>query len=234
MKTTIILDKEKDYAYLSKEITDRYFFQASTEPDAHLYHIEHPEVDSYIIFSTHFTPDSISSMIEHVHYLNSIISIIIIDTGSLNKSDFINKKNIFLCSNLKDLPKTLTSLPETQRDSNRIEWPVKVIFWKQDEEKGKTIGNILSISSSGCFIRSDKIFAQESLLLMTVKFKDFDLFTEGKVVRLGTRGSFQPEGLAVQFLRTSPQTKKCIQSIIDEKILGDLMNKLNPDQGMEK
>ena len=124
----------------------------------------------------------------------------------------------------------MKNLPKTHRNTNRVEWPVKVVFRGQETEGKRFLGNILSISSGGCFIRTSESMGQNTLLTMTIKFQEFDLFTEGKIVRHSGGSTYQPEGLAVQFLRTSPQTKICIQRIIDEKILGELMQKLNPEQ----
>ena len=230
MRTTIVIGEENSTKGYTNATENRHFYYAGSEAEGHLYHIEHPEVDSYIISHSDFNLHEINSLIEHVHFLNSIITIIILHSGELQAAEFKSKKNIHLCNNERGIPDLLKNLPKTQRDSNRIEWPVKVVFKNQDEADGKSLANILSISSGGCFISTEKKYNQGTLIIMTIKFKDFDLFTEGEVLRLSGGGGYQPEGIAVRFLRISPQTKNCIQSIIDEKILGDLMKKLNPNK----
>ena len=230
MRTTIVIGEKDNSSSLAEKTRGRYFFFTKSEPEAHLFHIEHPEVDSYLIYSHNMSLSFIKSLVEHVHYLNSIITIIIIHDGNVQRSDFENKERLVFTKDAEDVYSMLATLPTNQRNSNRIEWPVKVKFWPENDDKNKTIGNVLSISSGGCFIRTNKQFDQSSHLIMLIRFKEFDFFTEGKVVRIARGDDYKPEGLAVQFLSTSPQTQKCIQSIINERLLNELMEKLNPDK----
>ena len=55
MKTTIVIGDEHQFSVLKMSEKNRYFFYTLSEPEAHLYHIEHPEVDSYIVISKQFT-----------------------------------------------------------------------------------------------------------------------------------------------------------------------------------
>ncbi len=231
MKTSIVLGQTINTRIALEIKRKRALFPADSESTAHLYHIENPEVDSYIIYSDRFSLNTIHTLIEHVHYLNSIITIVLCHSGNLERSDFKTEKNLVLIENEDELPSILNDIPDIQRNSNRTEWPVKVKYWKTSTPAEKHKANVLSISSGGCFIRTSEPTSMNESLLMLISFKEFDFYTEGTVVRTNRSGMFQPDGIAVQFRNTSPQTKHCIQQIIDERILSDLMSKLNPDSG---
>lgn len=230
MKTTIILGENKKRNPF-KELQDtRILFFAGSEREGHLYQIEHPEVDSYIIYPETLSSHELLSMIEHIHYLNSLVTILILRPN--HDREFISQKNVQVVNQPGDIPGILKNIKGNQRNFNRIQWPVMVEFQQVGNPVEKYRGLVLSISSDGCFIRTKQEIETNKSLSMTFHFKEFDFYTEGIVLRQNMQNSNFAFGLAVNFNQTSPQTKKCIQDIINEKILAELMEKLNPSEGV--
>lgn len=235
MKATIVFGTEPEKALVKKMAKKRTVFIAPTEREAHLYHIEHPEVDSYLIFPQSLSLPMVKSFIQHIHFLNALITVIIFHNGSSRVEALQSEPNVHLINREEDILPLLLEIPEIQRDRNRIQWPVRAQFWAPAKSEEKHWGIILSLSSSGCFIRTEKSKEVdiEDELYMTIHFNDFDFFSEGVIVRRGGSDAKMPAGLAVKFQNTSPQTQRYIQNIIDEKILGELMQKLDPEEGTD-
>ncbi len=230
MKTTIILKENKNRPVFADLSAKRTLYFADSESDSHLFHIEHPELDSYIISAEGYSQASLRNLVDHIRYLNSIVTIIVTQGGKIDQKAYSPLGNIRFVQDDEEIFKAVKDIPEVHRDANRVVWPVRITFRTRNEGTIQYQANVLSLSSGGCFIRTDVKIAEEEPLVMTIQFKDFDFFTEGMVVRRISRGGFQPEGLAVKFERTSPQTKTCIQNIINEKLLSELMQKLNPKE----
>jgi Tfp pilus assembly protein PilZ len=152
------------------------------------------------------------------------------NASGIDETPFKTMGNITFVREDDEIADAVKNIPEVHRDANRVEWPVKIIFRNPKDAAKQYNANVLSLSSGGCFIRTDVKLTEGEPLVMTIQFKEFDFFTEGVVVRRIVSGGFQPEGLAIKFERTSPQTKSCIQNIINEKLLSELMQKLNPKE----
>jgi Tfp pilus assembly protein PilZ len=230
MKTTIILNESPNQAVYKELTASRTLYFSESESDSHLYHIEHPEVDSYIISAKGYDNVSLMNLVDHIRYLNSIVAIIITQNSGIDESFFSALGNLSFARKDEEILAAIKDIPEVHRDANRVEWPVKIIFRTRKDPSVQYPANVLSLSSGGCFIRTDVKLGENEPLVMTIQFKEFDFFTEGLVVRRIASGGFQPEGLAVKFEHTSPQTKTCIQNIINEKLLSELMQKLNPKE----
>jgi Tfp pilus assembly protein PilZ len=230
MKTTIILKENRNRVVFNQLSSTRSLYFADSESDSHLYHIEHPEVDSYIISAREYNNASLRNLVDHIRYLNSIVAIILTNASGIDETPFKTMGNITFVREDDEIADAVKNIPEVHRDANRVEWPVKIIFRNPKDAAKQYNANVLSLSSGGCFIRTDVKLTEGEPLVMTIQFKEFDFFTEGVVVRRIVSGGFQPEGLAIKFERTSPQTKSCIQNIINEKLLSELMQKLNPKE----
>jgi len=231
MKATILFGIKKTDSILKKIEKKRTLFLAHSRKLAYLYHIENPEVDSYIIYPEGLSPNSLQTMIEHIHYLNALITIIIIKKDLKFDLLPVNNKNIKILTNEDDIPHILKNIPLSQRDANRVNWPLNVEYKKNDSLKVNNFsGIVLSISSSGCFIKiNNNSIKTGEKISMTFQFKDFDFYSTCSVIRLKMKEENILEGIAVKFSDVSQQTQKCIKKIINEKILFELMNTLKPE-----
>ncbi len=155
MKATIVLGLAKKNYELSKLENNRIILLSQSEKTAFLYHIENSDVDSYILYPGKDSYNLIDKIIKHIHYLNAMITIIIVTTDSELKK-ITEKTNIHIISKEYEIAEILTNISKSQRDSNRIQWPLKVTVCKSDDsENNKNEGIVLSISSSGCLIKGD-------------------------------------------------------------------------------
>lgn len=225
MKSTIVLGSTGNEIFARYQNADRLFYYVKDTHEGILYHLDNPEVDSYIIISSAFTPSALNSAIQHIHYLNTLITIIIWGNEERKKPD---SPNIHLATEDTDISGLLEDIPQCQRGSNRIEWPLRVEI--RTPKKNYTINSsALSISSGGCFIMLKEAgFVSGDEVTLTFHFKGFNFFAEGHVVR--TVQNKIPAGVAVQFQKVSPQTQKCIQEIINEKLLAELMHSVKSVQ----
>ncbi len=231
MKCTIVINRKRKEGLIQVNREERELYFADSESDAFIYHIEHPAADSYMVYSQGLSPSEIRLIIQHIHYLDPMIPVLIVGAAAFDSSEFRNNKNIYLVEKNQEISAVLKDLPENHRSGNRAEWPVNVDYSIQKEPGIKHGGIILSISSTGCFARTKNVPENGETLELTIRFRDFNFFTEGVVVRINMGKNLQPDGFAAEFHNTSLQTKKCIQDIINEKILSGLMDKLNPDEG---
>ncbi len=228
MKTTIVIGRDSKNGKPGDIPIRRDVFFAKSKSEAYLYHIENSRIDSYIIYPGDFSDQDLESMIAHIHYLNEIITIIIYKPEIENTKLFEDKKNVKLVGREEDISGILKTLPEIHRDNSRVRWPLAVNYWETAKPKEKYHAIVLSISSSGCFmqVKEKNDLEIDDMLSMTFSFKDFDFYSEGSIVRLKITENQIIDGVGVKFSHTSPQTKKCIQEIINEKILVELMETL--------
>jgi PilZ domain len=205
---------------------NRSFYKAETQKEAYMYHIEHVNVDSYIVNPTGMNAGQLKSIVEHIQYLNAIITIIIFKPAFELPSGLLNKKNIKIAGNDDEILEFLKEINQILRDSNRVQWPLNVEYWIPDNKKGSLKkARVLSLSSSGCFIGTDPLLPLKKgeSLSMIFSFKDFDFYSDGNVVRVSSETD-ATKGIAVEFKDVSSQTQKCIGEIIDEKILSQIMD----------
>ncbi len=233
MRTTIVLGLKKKNSILENIKGARNFFLAQSIKDAHLYHIENPDVDSYLIYSKELSIMDLETLIKHIQFLNAIITILVCQLDDDDDKYFAGNNSIKIVKKDNEIPPILKNLPVSHRDSNRVQWPLKVQYRhiSNSNKEDKQWGFVLSISSSGCYIRTEKklnLKAKDSIS-MTFHFKNFDFYTEGTIVRLKIRHNSTVDGIAVKFNHVSPQTQKCIKEIINEKILAELMDTLNTE-----
>ncbi len=233
MRTTIVLGLEKKNSILENIKGARNFYLAQSIKDAHLYHIENPDVDSYLIYSKELSIMDLETLIKHIQFLNAIIAILVCQLDDEDDKYFAGINSIKIIKKDDEIPLILKNLPVSQRDSNRVQWPLKVQYSHpaKSKKEERQWGFVLSISSSGCFIRTEKklnVKTKDSLC-MTFHFKNFDFYTEGTIVRLKIRHNSTVDGIAVKFDHVSPQTQNCIKQIINEKILAELMDTLNTE-----
>ena len=232
MNTTIYIDQFENSAILEDIGNKRELRVVKTTKEAFLFHIENSDVDSYIISPNDKSVEELQTMIDHIHYLNALITIFIFKPDPSIRNYFSDKQHIHVVDKETEIIKTLEKLQPIQRDTNRVQWPLKVQYWKQDDPgMVKHWGIVLSLSSSGCFISTERklVLEKNDPVAMTFHFKDFDFYSEGSIVRIKIRGGVRIEGIAIGFHDVSPQTKNCIQEIINEKLLGELMETLKPD-----
>lgn len=220
MNRTIVFNWKKGDRSLESSASDREYYYAADRKDAYLNHIESTGVDSYILNCRDRNVAEIKEMIRHIHYLNAIITIILFDGDYGIFEPLVRGSNIHLAKDRREIGEHLKSIDRTGRTSNRIQWPLKAEFWKKSE-KGDTREKALvtSISSGGCFLKTEKLSGLEkgSRLTILFHFRNFDFLSEGLIVRLPR------DGMAMEFRDVSPQTGKYIQEIINEKILSEIM-----------
>ncbi len=130
MKTTIVYGKNKKNSMLLNLEKSRTVFLAASGKEAHFYYIDLSEVDSFIIYPGKLYSQYLLIMIEQIQYINSIITILIYRPQVDNRKLFNNNKNIRIVDKNEDIPKILENLPKYQRDSNRVQWPIMVEYWK--------------------------------------------------------------------------------------------------------
>lgn len=227
MNRTIVLNwKDSDPApdTLHK---DREIYNAADQKEAYLYHIEHSDVDSYIINCSSLTIVDVKAIIRHIQYLNAIITII------LYKADFgvfeplLQGGTVFIASNMEEAASHLRATDKKVRSTNRIQWPLHGEYWESspsDRKKERVM--VTSISSGGCFLRSEKLEGLQAGdgISILFHFRNFDFLAEGSIVRINKGDGAASGGMAVSFKKVSPQTERYIQEIIDEKILSEIMD----------
>lgn len=226
MSTTIIYKRSSGRRLPPMQIDKRNIFESSSLKEVYMYHIDHVDVDSYIIDPKGLTLGQVQSMVEHVRYLNAIITIMIYKPEFDLPSALLNKKYIKIVTNDRDIPKNFKEISTVNRDSNRVQWPLHVEYWKQDnKEETRKKAKVLSLSSSGCFIQTDPRPSMNAgdQLAMTFNFNNFDFYSKGSLVRISNQPE-EKQGIAVEFKEVSVQTRKYIREIIDEKILAQIMD----------
>ena len=226
MHATIVYNMKIANSVFKKQNMNRSFYKAETQKDAYMYHIEHVNVDSYIIDPVGMTTDQLQSIIEHIQYLNAIITIIIYNPKLKLTAALQDGKCIKIVKTDDEISQHLQEISKINRDSNRVQWPLNVEYWIP-ENKNDSLKNarVLSLSASGCFIGSDpdRPLKKGDLLAMIFSFNDFDFYSDAKIVRISNEPG-RTRGIAVEFKDVSHQTQKCIGEIIDEKILFQIMD----------
>jgi len=231
-RITIVIGPEKNEDLTVALMARRSFFFSEKESDAFLYHLKHTEVDSYIIEGNGKKVEQLKQDVECIHFLNALVTVIILVK---DQQPYVSLKGIpgtALVENKQEIFDFLKDLPENQRRSNRIVWPVAVVFWKS-KERPKFTGKILSLSASGCFIQTDETFELQQELNINIRFKEFNLRTEGVVVRVSQSGNRNHKGVAVQFIDVTTHTEHLMEEIINEKILNEIMNRFSEDSNLE-
>lgn len=185
-------------------------------------------------------PKVILSFLENIHGVNPFIKIVAIEVNSTVKSQFgeiIKKYEIITVYDTEDgdtLMHRIQSnlLPENtpKRKYSRVNWPLNVkVSFLDDKEKQSFDSNVLSISANGAYISNDAdIPAKGTRLGLTISFKNFKLFTESYVVwtnDANQKPSFI-RGFAVDFRDISLISQKIIDEIIKDKILQDILVKI--------
>lgn len=225
MKATIVYGLDKKNSLFTELEKSRVVFLARSVKEAHLYHLSHSEVDSYIIYPQKLYSRYLILLIEQILYINAIITIFVCKPEIDSRNIFAENKNVLIVENDDSIPEILDSLSRVSRGANRAKWPLLVEYWRPETDDDlKRTGIVLSISASGCFVHSAGQLEQEvgGELYMTFYFHDFDFFSKGTVVRQ------EQDGFAVCFAEVSTQTELCIQKIINKKILRELMETLKP------
>lgn len=227
MRETIVIGhKQREEIFFSLG-NERNFYFADSEKSAYLHHLENPDVDSYLLDFSLGDEAILASIIERIHYLNALVNVLI----SVKKEGMYRRleklPSVRVLSDPQHILDHFKDLPVNKRKYNRVYWPVEVRFKTVEKPRQRGKGNLLSISSGGCFVRTDEIFEKEALLELYIFFKDFNFQTQGKVVRLQSGGAPDQQGIALEFQGVSLQTSRCIQSIIDERILNSIMKKMS-------
>jgi hypothetical protein len=220
----VIGNKQLESDFESTNV-NREFFYTLFDNEAYLYHIKHTEVDSYIIFTQNLLQINVEKVVENIVYLNPMVSILIIHQESWSTNNLRNYNNLFVLTQVEELTSHLNEIQQNHRKYNRVEWPVKTKMFNNRNPEKQYKGNILSLSAGGCFIPINGDFLVNDSLEMTISFKDFDFYCIGFIVRT------VPAGIAIEFREITPQTKDCIKRIINDRILGNLMKKIDPEQG---
>ena len=182
----------------------------------------------------------ILSFLENINSINPFIKIVAIETNDAIQSQFsdiIKKYNIITVSDTEDSDTLISRiqsnlLPEDapKRKYSRVNWPLNVkVSFLDDKEKQSFDSNVLSISANGAYIsHEDEIPAKATRLGLTISFKNFKLFTESYVVwtnDANQKPSFS-RGFAVDFRDMSLISQKIIDEIIKDKILQDILVKI--------
>ncbi len=226
MNETIIYKMRSDNRFSAEQVGGRIFFEASSQKAAYIYHIDHVNVDSYIIDHSELSAEEMRSTIEHIRYLNAIITIILYRPVSDLPLYLLNDKYIKTAIDDSEISQCLKEISTVSRDSNRVHWPLNVEYWLPEDKKG-TIekAKVLSLSSSGCFIKTAPLPPHKmgDDLAMVFNFNSFDFYSDGNIVRVSNK-SDENQGIAVEFKEVSKQTQRCIGDIIDEKILTEIMD----------
>jgi len=227
MKRTIVLNWKPGDPDPETLHMDREFFIAPNQKEAYLHHIEHSDVDSYIINCTSLSIVDLKAIIRHIQYLNAIISIILYKGDYGIFQSLLKEGHIYLASNPKEAASHLRETDKKSRTSNRIQWPLHAEYWPiSDRESKREPVMVTSISSGGCFLKCDDLDERKSGegLSVLFHFRNFDFYADGSIVRINRDSDKSAKGLAVAFRQVSPQTEKYIQEIIDEKILSEIMD----------
>jgi len=226
MNTTKVYKLNPENPILKRQNSSRVFYRAESQKDAYLYHIEHVNVDSYIIDPAGMTVEQLKSIVEHIQYLNAIITILIYKPALELPGNLLNEKYIRIIKTDDEISHHLKEISKVNRDSNRVQWPLmsNTGFPDNKKESLKT-AKVLSLSSSGCFVGTDPLIPlnKGDFLAMIFSFNDFDFYSDANVVRV-SREAEKTKGIAVEFQNVSKQTQKCIGEIIDEKILSQIMD----------
>lgn len=229
MNETIIFNPGSEKLVLQIPSSERLIYYTGKQKDAYLHHIEQINVDSYVINTTVMNIVQIKSMIRHIHYLNSIISIILYKADFGVFEELMTQGNIHIAQTEDEIINLLNGITAVHRNSNRIQWPLKAGYRidTNDTENEKN-SDVLSISSGGCFLKTDTVpeINKGDRISIVFHFKDFDFYSDGTVVRISKGDKDSTIGMALKFSEVSPQTEKCIQEIIDEKILWEIMHML--------
>ncbi|MBN2656239.1 MAG: PilZ domain-containing protein [Spirochaetales bacterium] len=226
MNRTIVLNWQEHDADPAALHRDREIFNAKDQKEAYLYHIEHSDVDSYIINCTSLNIVDVKSIIRHIQYLNAIITIILYKAEYGVFEQLLRGGTVFIASDLDEAASHLRATDKKIRSTNRIQWPLHAEFWTPSTtEKKRERVMVTSISSRGCFLRTEdrQNRSEGDHLSILFHFRNFDFLAEGSIVRINRGGENGTSGLAVSFKEVSPQTERYIQEIIDEKILSEIM-----------
>lgn len=181
--------------------------------------------------------NKLTTFIEKIHTINPLLKIFLIETVSSFSSlysDMIKKYAVI------DIPKDKTSeavldiitkniiqANTPRRMYSRVNWPLNVTVANMiDKTKQKLERHILSISGNGAYVCSDTdIPAKDEMLVLTISFKDFKLFTEAKVVWTNDKNQKPdyPAGFAVVFKDIGVASQRIIDNIIKDKLLKDIL-----------
>lgn len=226
MRESIVLGyKQREDLFFSLA-NERNFYFADSEEKAYLHHLEHSDVDSYLLDTSLGNEKTLAAVIDRIQYLNSMVHVILFVKEDWDYPSLSKRSGVLVLSDPQKIQDCLKELPLNKRKYNRIEWPVEVRFRSMEKHRSKGSGNLLSISSGGCFVRTDLEFLKGDILELIILFKDFNFQAQGEIVRVQNTGDTEHRGLALQFQDVSPQTCQCIQAIIDEKILNSIMGRM--------
>jgi len=227
MRETIVLgDEQQEDIFLSLG-NQRNFFFADSEKTAYLRHLGNPDVDSYMLDSSLGDEADLASIIERIHYLNALVSVLV----SVEEEEMFQRleklPSVRVLSDPQNILKYFKDLPANRRKHHRVQWPVEVRYKRADKGRQKKKGDLLSISSGGCFVRTDESFEKEELLDLFIFFKDFNFQARGRVVRVQDECAAQQRGIALEFQDVSLLSRRYIQAIIDERILSSIMKQIS-------
>lgn len=227
MNKTIAYKWDSGEGSLDKAQKDRGIFYAKDQKEAYLYHIEQADVDSYILNCSHMTIVEAKAIVRHIHYLNAIMTIVLYKADYGIFESLLKNGNIHIAGNIEQVADLLVEAESKGRSSNRVQWPLKAEYWKGSTEgEERDLAMVTSISSSGCFLKTEKKQSAQKgdHMSLLFHFRDFDFLADGNVVRLVPEASGATAGMALEFREVSPQTERYIQEIIDEKILSEIMH----------
>lgn len=214
--------------FLNHNIVERFeikrdFYKTLKLSEAFSYHLNNLEIDSYIIDYNSYTLNQVLSLSEHIHDLNSLISILIYNPDTPGKEALSSLSYLFILEKMGDPEAFFNAINKNNRIFNRVEWPLSIEFHRSMDSVIKYQGIVLTLSVGGCYIKlKDSIKDLKSDdIIMTFNFKGFKFLSEGIIKRVE---KYEDMGIAVEFQRVSPQTSVFLKQIIDEKILLKIMD----------
>lgn len=214
----IILISDREHQFLNplkKEFSVNYIRSIKA---AIIYQIEFPAIDGIIYDSDSLDHREILDSIEKIKLLNPLVLQVVLGDLQLENENHQLVKD----DNLDSIIRRISNHSKNRRESNRATWPIRAVYHNSNSFDKKYTGVVLSISIGGCFLKTEHLDLGKpgDKVDMEILFDEFNFLVEGEIVRTQRIADLtSPQGFSIRFLEPSPQTKKYIEQIINNRIL---------------
>lgn len=201
--------------------------------DTFIYLINNPLV---VAFATDLNDDKelTKKLLENIYHLNNMLSYIIVNTNNTPVDEKELKRyndNAIVVNTADEIVNIVDSTSTNRREFNRIVWPLSTIFYEPSMQSSYETGLVLSISAGGAFVKVSSLELIEKIrnknIMMEIVFEYFKFLVEASVLRVNSDVTSDISyGFAVKFVDVSEATHKCINTIVNNRILSFLMDAL--------
>lgn len=193
--------------------------------------LESPMTNMLVIESISFDV-SLVEICEKINILNPLLSISILrDSVSVGEEKNFTLYNVTFISNDENdkLLSLLNKNTSNRRQHNRVKWPLFVKYSLSREMQPLHVGDAISFSAGGTYVRSEHVKDLEvnKMLYMKIVFQDFSFFAEASIVTVNKHKTDHfPKGFSVQFVDVSNATSNAINRIVNDRLFSDLFHGL--------